>query len=103
MLELTKAQRARQVDHLFQELVATAGSEFVALDNCEILLDQSLHLDPLRLLHTASRSRVAIASWNGTYRNGTLTYAEPQHPEYRSYRDIDAVAVVMDNAVRSSS
>lgn len=103
MLELTKSQRARQVDRLFDDMIQQAASEGVVLDNLEILFDATLQVDPLRMLQLASRNRLIVASWNGTYENGTLSYAEPHHPEYRSYRDVAAVIVAAGSAVPSGS
>jgi hypothetical protein len=98
MLELTKGQRARQADRLFDDLIQQAASDVVVLDNLEILFDATLQVDPLRMLQLASRNRLIVASWNGTYENGTLSYAEPHHPEYRSYRDVAAVIVTASAA-----
>ena len=93
MVELTKAQRARQADRLMEELIDSQATEVVILDNLEILFDPALKLDPLRLLQGVSRNRTIVASWNGSYGEGTLTYAKPDHHEYRSYRELDAITV----------
>jgi len=100
MLELTKSQRARQADRLLKDLVNETKGDVVLLDNLEVLFDTTLQLDPLRLLQRASRSRTVVAAWNGTFRDGTLTYAEPQHPEYRCYRDVDAITVLVERDVQ---
>jgi len=93
MVELTKAQRARQADRLMEELIGSQATGVVILDNLEMLFDPALKLDPLKLLQGVSRNRTIVASWNGSYGEGTLTYAQPDHPEYRSYREIDAITV----------
>lgn len=94
LLDLPRSRRARQVDRMFRELIVSSNGDPVLLDNLEILFDPSLHLDPVRLLHSVSRNQTVVASWNGILRDGMLTYAEPDHPEYRSYRDADAVFVL---------
>jgi hypothetical protein len=93
MVELTTAQRARQADRLMAELIGLHATAVVILDNLEILFDPALKLDPLRLLQGMSRNRTIVAAWNGAYIEGSLTYAKPDHPEYRSYREIDAITV----------
>lgn len=93
MLELTKGQRARKVESLFERAVADVAQGSVVLDNLELLFDAALQVDPLRLLQKLSRNLLVVASWNGTHQGGVLTYAEPHHPEYRSYGDVDAVIV----------
>lgn len=96
LLGLSKVQRARQADDLFQQLLSGSEGSVVVLDNCELLFDQSLQLDPLRLLQAASRNRTVVASWCGTLEDGVLTYAEPRHPEYRTYTGVDAVLVPVE-------
>jgi hypothetical protein len=77
MLELTRTQRVRQASRLFKDVIAAVPGEVVLLDNLEILHDRSLEIKPLGLLQTASRNRTLVATWNGSYRDGTLAYAEP--------------------------
>jgi hypothetical protein len=95
MLELTRTQRSRQVDRLLKEVIATAPSDLLFLDNLEILFDTSLEVEPLRLLQMASRNRTVVASWNGSFLNGTLTYAEPGHPEFVQFKQTEALIVTV--------
>lgn len=93
MLELTRTQRSRQVERLLKEVVAGGGGDVVLLDNLEILFDTALEVEPLRLLQVSSRNRTIVASWNGSFRDGTLTYAEPGHPEFIQFKQTDAVVI----------
>lgn len=93
MLELTRSQRSRQVERLLKEVIASATGEVVLLDNLEILFDAALEVEPLRLLQVSSRNRTLVASWNGTFRDGTLNYAQPGHPEFVQIKQVDAVVL----------
>lgn len=93
MLELTRTQRSRQVEPLLKSVIAAAPGEVVLLDNLEILFDTGLEVEPLRLLQVSSRNRTVVASWSGTYFGGTLTYAEPGHPEFVQFKKVDAVVI----------
>jgi RNase adaptor protein for sRNA GlmZ degradation len=93
MLELTRSQRTRQVEQLFKAVVGAASAEVVLLDNLEVLFDPGLEVEPLRLLLNASRNQTLVAAWNGTFRDGTLTYAEPGHPEFAQYKQVEALVV----------
>jgi hypothetical protein len=93
MLELTHSQRARQVERLFKDVIASAQGDVVLLDNLEILFDPSLEVEPLRLLQVVSRTCTLVATWNGQYRHETLTYAEPGHPEYARFKPVEAILV----------
>ncbi len=85
MLDLTARQRALHVGKLLRDLVGQAQGTTVLLDNIEVLFDQSLKQDPLRLLKDVARSRTVVASWNGTMDDQGLSYAQPGHPEYQHY------------------
>lgn len=86
LLDLTGRQRALQFPRLLNEIVTQSDSEVILLDNIEILFDISIKQDPLRLLQGLSRNKTVVAAWNGSISNGYLTYAIPEHPEYRKYQ-----------------
>jgi hypothetical protein len=92
MLELTERQRALQVGKLLDEVVGP-GDSVVLLDNVELLFDPALRQDPLRLFQALSRRRTAVVAWNGLVEDGYLTYAEPDHREYRRYPAADLTIV----------
>ena len=93
MLELPRNRRPRQVDRIFRDLLAEYPGDLIVLDNLEILFDPSLQIDPLRLLKSISRRQTFVAAWSGTFHDGVLTYTEPDHPEFKSYRDVDVLVV----------
>lgn len=95
LLDLTRTQRGRQVERLFRGLAAEAPGDVVLLDNLEILFDTALEVEPLRLLQVSSRNRTIVASWNGSFRDGTLTYAEPGHPEFIQFKQPEGVVVAI--------
>ncbi|TDA69374.1 MAG: BREX-3 system P-loop-containing protein BrxF [Clostridia bacterium] len=93
LLELTGRQRALQLPRLLSEIVNAAGGDLVLLDNIELLFDVSLKQDPLRLLQGLSRNKTLVVAWNGSANSGHLTYAMPEHPEYRRYVISDLLIV----------
>ena len=93
LLELTRTQRSHQVERLLKEVIAAVSGDVVLLDNLEILFDTDLEVEPLRLLQLISRNRTIVASWNGSFQGGTLTYAEPGHPEFIQFKQTDAVVI----------
>jgi len=119
MLDLTERQRALQLPRLLGEIVGEATGELVLLDNIEILFDVHLKQDPLRLLQGLSRNKTVVAAWNGEIRTEGrglrtelstdmdsalstqssalyLTYAVPDHPEYRRYQIRDLLVASPD-------
>jgi len=93
MLELTERQRALQLPRLLGEIVGEDAGDLVLLDNIEILFDVRLKQDPLRLLQGLSRNKTVVAAWNGSVADGQMTYAAPDHPEYRRYPARDLLVV----------
>lgn len=85
MLDLTGRQRALQLPRLLLEIVEKSDNELILLDNIEILFDVSLKQDSLRLLQGLSRNRTVVAAWNGSINNEQMTYATPDHLEYKRY------------------
>ena len=102
LLELTATQRSLRLPKILGQVVDKAQSP-VVLDNLEILFDNNLKQDPLRLLQGISRNRPVVASWNGTVTGGMLFYAEPDHPEYRRYDSVDALIVDMNRTSKADT
>jgi hypothetical protein len=95
LLELTQRQRALRVPHLVGDVLKSTGADVVLVDNLELLFSPELQQDPLKLLQGASRNRTIVASWPGALSGRHLTYAEPSHPEYRRYPELDTLCLVM--------
>ena len=74
-----------EVAWLVERLAREHESPVILFDNVELLFAPALQLDPLRLLQQTARNRTVVAAWNGRVDDGSLTYAEPSHPEYRRY------------------
>lgn len=102
LLELTPKQRTLRLPSILGRIVDQSQSP-VVLDNLEILFDQNLRQDPLRLLQGISRNRTILASWSGILNSGRLLYAETGHPEYRSYDSVAALIVGMDGTATVDS
>ncbi len=94
LLGLTEKQRRLKLPEILTQTV-NGGAKTVFLDNIEILFDVQLKQDPLRLLQGLSRNLTVVTSWNGTFDTGKLTYAEPDHREYRRYDLTDTLVVGM--------
>jgi len=93
LLDLTTRQRALRVARMLDEVAAETDGDVVLLDNTEVLFNAELKQDPLRLLQGLARNRTIVASWAGDYSSEILSYAKPAHPEYKRYRNPDAIIV----------
>lgn len=95
LLGLSEKQRLLHLPEILDKIVGKKQAT-VVLDNIEILFDQRLKQDPLKLLQLISRNRSVIAAWNGKIEHGRLTYAETGHHEYRQYDAKELLLVSMD-------
>jgi hypothetical protein len=93
MLDLTERQRPLRLPELLNELFKIVDHAVILLDNIEILFEISLRQDPLRLLQGLSRNKTVVAAWNGEIISGKLTYAVPDHPEFKKYDLKDLIVV----------
>ncbi len=98
LLELTEKQRLLKLSNILHQVTKESG-KIARLDNTEILFDRRLQQDRLRLLQGLSRNQIVLATWNGTFDKGKLTYGEPGHKEYRSYEPTDTLVVSMQGEV----
>ena len=99
LLDLTERQRVLQLPKLVEEAVAGLPCNLTILDNTEVLFNPVLKQDPLRLLQGLSRDRTIVASWLGDVDSGHLTYAVPEHPEFRRYPSADLLVVCVKHKV----
>ena len=95
LLGLSEKQRLLHLPEILDKIVEKKKAA-VVLDNIEILFDQRLKQDPLKLLQLMSRNRSVIAAWNGKIEQQRLTYAETGHHEYRQYDAKELLLVSMD-------
>lgn len=93
LLDVTERQRVFQLPRLLEEAMGRLPARLTLLDNTELLFDSVLRQDPLRLLQGLSRNRTIVASWLGDIQGGFLTYAVPEHPEFRRYSATDLLVV----------
>lgn len=93
LLELTAKQRALRVARIVDDIVHEQLGDTVLLDNIEMLFHPDLKQDPLRLLQSLSRNRTIVATWRGAHLGTSLTYASPDHPEFRRFEEPQALIV----------
>ncbi len=94
LLNLTERQRKLELPEILRRTIESRGNK-AFLDNIEILFDADLDQNPLLLLQRLSRNLTIVASWNGKFENGKLTYADLGHREYKSYDITDTTDVLI--------
>lgn len=106
LLELSSQQRRLKAAQLVDELVTRQDAEVTLVDNIGVLFHPALQQDPLRVLQRAARNKTVVATWQGVADSKTLTYAQPDHPEFRRYQNPEAQLVrayCLDESVRGAA
>lgn len=85
LIELPRRQWAYQAPSLISDIFSSADCSVVIVNHIEVLFSEALKLDPVRCLQQVARHRTVIAVWPGELSDKYLTYAGPEHPEYRRY------------------
>ncbi len=93
LLPLPRAERVGEVGQQLEALVAGGEPDVVVLDNIEVLFLPELRVDLLARLRHLARNRTIVVAWPGRWSAGTLTYAEPEHPEHFEDRTVEPVSV----------
>lgn len=96
LLEIPSHRRPVQASSVLADLLTGQGP--LMLYDIELLFEPTLQLEPLHTLKTASRSRMLLALWPGTFEGGRLTHAEPGHPEYKCYSATDLTDILVMSA-----
>ncbi|MCA9875298.1 MAG: BREX-3 system P-loop-containing protein BrxF [Anaerolineales bacterium] len=89
LLPIAPKQRSRQANRILPKLVKDYAPGPLLCADIDLLFEPSLSLDPLMLLRQISRQVTLVVGWPGTYQNGILAYAVPEHAHYRTWDSPD--------------
>jgi hypothetical protein len=59
----------------------------------DILFYPFFNLDPLTLFRQISRHTRLIILWPGEYKDGILSYAQPEHKHYRYWKNLEGLEI----------
>ena len=87
LLQTPPKARAKFIAHWLNACVQESGSGPVICTDIDLLFEPTLHLNPLVLFQQTSRRTPLILIWPGSYHDGVLVYAVPEHAHYRVWKD----------------
>jgi len=90
------AERAYRAREWVETAIGAAAPGPLLLTEIDLLFEPSLHLDVLALMRQASRTTRLVVAWPGTFENGTLAYAVPEHHHYRTWPRPEVRIVTLD-------
>ncbi len=83
LLPLSDHERRDKVYLILRELLSNHNA--LILEDIELLFLPSLEVDVPALMGSLARNRILCIVWPGRIEAGKLIYADPSHPEYKSY------------------
>ena len=86
LLAIPIKERRVRITSLVEDLVMAFEGESVLVSGLNVLFDRSLEVDPLRLLTNCAKKKVLLVDWPGRIGESSLSYASPDHAEYREYK-----------------
>lgn len=98
LIEIPRQDRAKSAPLLFADLLSEPQTDVLLLNYIEILFDKTLLIEPLKLLQNNAKNLTLVAAWPGEKNASSLTYAVPNHAEYRSYKASDFGGTVFVDA-----
>lgn len=96
LLEIPSIDRPKKASMLFTELIEQQNTNLLLLDHLEVLFDRSLSIDPLKLLKAVAKNRTIVIAWPGQKLSSSLVYAQPNHQEYRSYKESEFNEIIIE-------
>ena len=86
LLAVAPRRRPRMAPQTLSKAVREHEPGPLLCTDIDLLFEPALRLDPLRLITDASRHTALVITWPGTFQDGVLAYAEPEHSHYCTWR-----------------
>lgn len=93
LMEIPKSKYPLQVMDLIEDFLENNQSETYWIGDIEILFDQQLQQNPVRLLENIGKRYKLVVTWSGEWNERQLSYATPDHPEYFTCHETDGKIV----------
>ena len=93
LLAQENTDRSHGIERFLGDTLRQMGSGPVVCAEIDLLFHPSFNLDPLILFRHISRFTSIIVLWPGTYKEGILSYARPEHQHYRSWRNLEGIEI----------
>ncbi len=93
LLKTPPKARAKFIARWLNSRVQESESGPVTCTDIDLLFEPALHLNPLVLFQQASRRTPLVLIWPGSYHDGVLAYAAPEHAHYRVWKELGVMVV----------
>ena len=96
LLKYNKMDRKNHVISELGKIFHNINSKNFIIDNIDILFNPEYNIDILGFFIQLGRNRRIIVLWPGEYVSESLTYASPEHEDYKKYliKDYDVICLI---------
>jgi hypothetical protein len=85
LLSLDKNLRKQAVTEIVKEAIRNTRSDRVVVDNIDLLFSPDYSLDVIKLFIMTAGDKNLVVLWEGTFKDGMVTYSEPGYKDYHVY------------------
>lgn len=85
LLDVAPRRRPTIAPRAFADMLQGLTPGPVLCREIDLLFEPTLKLDPLRLFRDQSRYTITAVLWPGSYVDGILAYAVPEHAHYQTW------------------
>jgi len=93
LITLNDIEQSRAIQQWLEDTLRGKAPGPVVCSDIDLLFNPSFGLDPLVLFRQISRHTRLIALWPGIYKDGVLSYAQPEHKHYRFWKNLEGIEI----------
>ena len=93
LVQETQPDRTQSIIQWLETTLRAKAPGPVICTAIDLLFERSLGLDPLAIFRRISRYTKLIVLWSGEFKNGVLSYAVPEHTNYRHWKDLHGIDI----------
>ncbi len=95
LLSLDKDSRKQAVSDIVKGIIDKTQSDRIVIENIDLLFSPEYSLDVIKLFTMSGKTKNLIILWEGTFKDGVVTYAEPGYEDYHRYeiKNYDAYCI----------
>ena len=93
LINQEEVDRAQSIRKCLADILRKKSPGPVLCIDIDLLFHPLLHLDPLGLFQQISRNTSLIILWPGGYKDGVLSYAQPEHQHYRFWKNLEGIEI----------
>ncbi len=95
LCSLPKELRKESIADIVSKVVNDTAADNVIIENIDLLFAPEYSLDVLKLLTLAGKNKRLVVLWEGSFKDGVVTYAEPGCEDYHRYeiKNYDACCI----------